>query len=225
MFWSRNYTGVFGMSGFKANGLHWAVLTSRLLRRNLIHMVKTIKVLLKGLRPMLFDRYPGDNNTKLSPEDKLYLSKDKQLVMPALNLFSLLTAENTKSACRMFFGKQGTKIAHGIKSSVLIEPFEIPICDEMGPIVFSGFDGNQLEVVHHVARMKKGSMAVPNPKERPQLNLPWSLQFNLSYFQNDDATLSNIRQAIAQAGTLGLGTFRPFFGTFCLEAWEEISST
>ena len=66
---------------------------------------KTNKVVLKGLRSLMFDRYAGDNNTQLPVAEKMYLGKDGALMMPALNILSLLVAENTKSVCRQFFGK------------------------------------------------------------------------------------------------------------------------
>lgn len=182
--------------------------------------MQKFKVRLRGVRPLLFDRYAGDNKTKLSAENKLYL-EGGFLTLPALNIFSMLSAENTKSACKMFFGKQWQKVAHGIKASVDISPGMIPILDEGGPIKFNGFDGNQLSVVHHVARLAKG---IPNAKERPKLELPWAVEFSLSYFKNSDCSLSNLRQAIEDGGSLGLGTFRPFFGTYEVESWEEIAA-
>jgi hypothetical protein len=182
--------------------------------------LKRVKVRLRGLRAIMFDRYPGDNNTKLAPEDKLYLDDEKCLVFPTLNLFSMLTAENTKSACRMFFGKQGSKIAHGIKSCVDFNPADhVRIFDDNGPIRFTGFN-DRIKVLHHVAKVKKGNMAIPNPTSRPCVKTPWAIDFEMLYVPNSDATLSNIRQAFLQGGTLGLGSFRPFFGTYALEKWD-----
>ena len=57
---------------------------------------KTIEVVLKGLRPLMFDRYAGDNNTTLPPEEKMYLEDKNRLILPAINLYSWLTAENSK---------------------------------------------------------------------------------------------------------------------------------
>lgn len=176
-------------------------------------------VRLEGVRPLMFDRYAGDNKTKLSPENKLYLDPEQYLTIPALNIFSLLAAENTKSASKMFFGKQWGKIAQGIKAHVDLDPYLIPIQDESGPIKFNGFDGKKLEVVHHVARLAKG---VPNAKERPKLNLPWAIEFNLTYLKNSDATIGNVRQAIEDGGSIGLGTFRPFFGTYHMTKFDLV---
>jgi len=166
---------------------------------------------------MMFDRYAGDNSTQLAPEEKMYLDETQQLIIPAINLFSLLAAENTKSVCRQFFGKQSKTIALGIASYCNIEPFEIPVEDDKGPIVFKGFN-SQISLCQHVARLKNG---IPNPKSRPRLSLPWLLNFQIEYQENRYCTLENLRSALAMGGTLGLGTFRPYFGRYELTGWEE----
>jgi hypothetical protein len=177
---------------------------------------KTIQVVLKGLRPLMFDRYAGDNNTTLPPEEKMYLDDQSRLIIPAINVYSLLTAENSKSVTRQFFGRQGKTIGLGISSYTNIEPFEIPILDANGPIVFQGWNG-QLSVRKDVARVKGG---IPNPKTRPVLALPWSVAFTVEYQENTYCTLENLRQAFAMGGTLGLGTFRPYFGRYELTGWS-----
>lgn len=176
---------------------------------------KLIKVQLSGIRPLMFDRYAGDNNTTLPPEEKMYLT-DGLLTIPAINLFSLLCAENTKSVTRQFFGRQGKTIGLGISSYTNITPFEIPLMDATGPIRFQGWN-EQIWVRKDVARVKGG---IPNPKTRPVLGLPWRLEFELEYQDNTYCTLENLRQAVTWGGTLGLGTFRPFFGRYELTGWE-----
>lgn len=177
---------------------------------------KTIEVVLKGLRPLMFDRYAGDNNTILPPEEKMYLDDQSRLIIPAINVYSLLTAENSKSVTRQFFGRQGKTIGLGISSYTNIEPFEIPIMDTNGPIVFRGWN-SQLSVRKDVARVKGG---IPNPKTRPILALPWSVAFTVEYQENTYCTLENLRQAFTMGGTLGLGTFRPYFGRYELTGWS-----
>lgn len=138
--------------------------------------------------------------------------------MPAINIMSLLCAENTKSVCRQFFGKNGKTIALGIASYCNIEPFEIPVVDDNGPIIFNGWN-EQIYIHKAVARLKGG---IPNPKERPTVALPWEVSFTVEYVQNTYCTLENLRQALAMGGTLGLGSFRPFFGRYELVAFEGV---
>jgi hypothetical protein len=131
---------------------------------------------------------------------------------------SLLCAENTKSVCRQFFGKNGKTVALGIASYCNIEPFDIPIVDDNGPIVFTGWN-EKIYVHQSVARLAKG---IPNPKERPTIALPWEMTFTIEYMVNTYCTLENLRQALSMGGTLGLGTFRPFFGRYELVGFDEV---
>ena len=169
-----------------------------------------------GVRPLMFDRYAGDNNTQLPVAEKMYLDSQRRLTLPAVNLFSMLCAENTKSVCRQFFGKNGKTIGLGMASYVTITPFEIPICDDDGPIVFKGFNE---QVYEHktVARVKGG---IPNPKHRPVVATPWNLQFTMEYIENKYCSLENLRQALTMGGMLGVGTFRPFFGRYEVEQFK-----
>lgn len=178
---------------------------------------KTIQVTLSGLRPLMFDRYAGDNNTTLPVQERMYLSEDHNLIIPVVNLYSLLCAENTKSVCRQFFGRQGKTIALGIASYTMIEPFEIPLIAHGQPIQFNGTFNHQIVVHNSVARLAKG---IPNPKQRPMLKCPWELKFSVEYQPNPHCTIENLRQAFAMGGTLGLGTFRPFFGRYDLTQWD-----
>jgi hypothetical protein len=166
----------------------------------------------------MFDRYPGDNNTKLEPQYKMYVDEKGYLTIPAINIYSLLAAENTKSVCRQFFGKQGKTIALGIASYTNIEPFDIPITDGKEQIRFTEF-GEKIYVHKSVARLKGG---IPNPKQRPTVSLPWNVEFTIHYVENTYCSLENLKQALATGGTLGLGTFRPFFGRYELTCFEEV---
>lgn len=175
-----------------------------------------IQVQLSGLRPLMFDRYAGDNNTQLPSAEKMYLVDGRHLIVPAVNLYSMLCAENTKSVCRQFFGRSGKTIALGIASYTTVEPFDIPLLSKGKPVEFQGWNG-QIELHNSVARVKGG---IPNPKVRPVLNLPWDLRFVMSYQENKYCTLENLRQALTMGGTLGLGTFRPFFGRYELTEFD-----
>lgn len=174
-----------------------------------------INVQLTGLRPLMFDRYAGDNATQLPTAERMYLTPQMQLIVPALNILSLLAAENTRSVCRQFFGRQGKTIALGIGSYTTINPFDIPILDDAGPVHFAEWN-EQIYQHDAVARLKGG---IPNPKRRPVLALPWRLEFAVEYIENKYCTLENLRQAFDMGGTIGLGTFRPFFGRYELTGW------
>ncbi len=180
--------------------------------------VNKIAVEFEGVRPMMFDRYAGDNNTSLPVPEKMYL-EGRHLIMPSTNIYSLLCAKNGESVCKRFFGgTAGKDIGLGISSYTSIEPFEIPILCNGKQIEFNGFN-EQIFIHHGVARLLHG---VPNPKERPTLALPWTIKFEMEYIENKLCTLENLRQALAKGGIIGLGTFRPYFGRYELAQFDVL---
>ena len=49
------------------------------------------KVKLCGISPIMFDRYAGDNNTRLEPWQKFYFQPGSKIIgIPALNIVSFL---------------------------------------------------------------------------------------------------------------------------------------
>ena len=186
----------------------------------------TRKVTLCGLKDIMFDRYAGDNNTKLEPHQKLYLSADGQNIisLPAANIMSFLSAHNTNSAPKRLRDKRKYKdIANAILSFVDISEQLIPFVRDGEPIKFGGLIGDRDPVsgvwVHRsVARLDKG---IPNPKVRPVLPLPWALTFTLQIFPNTEIKEQEIINLIEEGGrALGLGTYRGVFGKFRIDAWE-----
>jgi hypothetical protein len=76
---------------------------------------------------------------------------------------------------------------------------------------------------HHRARQGQAWLknGIPNAKERPAIEPPWSIAFVVGYTDNRYCTLENLRQAFDWGGTLGLGTFRPYFGRYQVVHWGE----
>lgn len=169
----------------------------------------------EGVRPLLFDRYAGDNVTKLPVHDKMYLDSEGGLVIPSLNIFSMLIAENTKSVCRQFHGKQGRGLGMAIGGNLEITPYDIPLLGAGGKrLKWTGVWTDQIQIRKDVARLKNG---IPNPKERPEVKLPWSLEFHAEWVENSDCSVDMLRRTFELSRKIGLGSFRPFFGTFRVE--------
>jgi hypothetical protein len=181
-----------------------------------------ILIKLRGVRPLMFDRYPGDNNTQLRPEEKFYKTAKGELFLPSINLYSLLVAENTKSASKQYCGKQWRNVSHQIASATNIEPFEIPITAEGKKIVFKDFN-DKIYVHKCVARVKKGGLSIPSPKERPVINTPWEIEFTMELLETKDLSFTQLRNLFEYAGTMGIGTFRPFYGRFEVEKFELLN--
>lgn len=175
---------------------------------------------LLGIRPILFDRYGGDNKTKLDTLDKGYRNAAGEYGIPILNVFSMLSAQNTPSVAKRFYGKQGREVALGVQSFVNIEaidgddPMFAPIFDEAGGRFKNGDE--RIKVMSHVARLDKG---VPNPKERPMLPRGWRIRLKFELQPNELLSSGTLTKMVEQGGILGLGTFRPIFGRYSVR-WE-----
>lgn len=184
------------------------------------------RVRLCGLTEIMFDRYAGDNKTKLEPWQKLYLKPgdSKVIGIPSLNIMSFLTAHNTNSAPKRLRDKRQYKdVCNACLSFVSISPAFIEMRRGEEIITFGKFvedvDPESGVYIHRaVARLDKG---IPNPKERPVVPLPWAIEFDLSIYPNKEIKEVEIQNLIEEGGrALGLGTFRGVFGKFYIEKWE-----
>lgn len=186
------------------------------------------KVTLSGVTPIMFDRYPGDNSTRLEWWQKVYLVPGTSvLCLPTLNIVSLLSSHNTNSAPKRLRDKRKYKdIANACLSFCTITAPDGSECIqflrdgepiEMGTPNESLDPKSGLRLHIAVARLDKG---IPNPKARAVLPLPWSLRFGLSIYPNREIKEQEIRNLMDEAGmAIGLGTFRGVFGKYRIEEW------
>ncbi|TAL13906.1 hypothetical protein EPN95_04430 [Patescibacteria group bacterium] len=186
----------------------------------------TRNIRLEGLTDIMFDRYSGDNDTKLEPHQKLYFApgNTKAIGIPALNIISFLSAHNTNSAPKRLRDKRKFKdIANANLSFVSIQQVFIPLLKGKEQIIFGKFerdvDSKSGIYIHRsVARLDKG---IPNPKVRPVVPLPWALEFELTISPNKEIQEQEILNLMEEGGrALGLGTFRGVFGKFKVVKWE-----
>ncbi len=189
--------------------------------------VRTVE--LRGMAPLMFDRYPGDNDTKLEWWQKVYLRPDTNLlVLPLLNIVSFLCSHNTNSAPkRLRDSRKFKKIANACLSYVEPNSFDgseyIPIERdgkpiEMGKPSAERDEKSGLYLHKATARLEKG---IPNPKERPVLPLPWSLTFRYTFYPNKEIKEQEVKNLIEEGGVaIGLGTFRGVYGKFEVARWE-----
>jgi len=183
--------------------------------------ISRILVRLRGISPVMFDRYGGSNEEQLPWRDKVYVSsKDgKSLILPAKNLSSFLSAQNTASAPQRVMGKKWKAVAAAALSYVTITPVEIPFLRDGKPLTL---ENAGIYEDKSVARMKKGQLTIPNPKSRPVLPLEWGLEFTIALFENKDLTENILRQLFDIGGVaIGIGTFRGVYGKFIVEEWKE----
>jgi hypothetical protein len=188
-------------------------------------IVRTVR--LRGLLPIMFDRYPGDNTTKLETWQKLYFGPNRTLVLPSANVVSFLSAQNTDSAPKLLLDSRTyKKFTLACKSYVTISAGQhlIPFTREGQPIRFDRFNKDEYDelsgvyIDHDTARLEKG---IPNPKVRPVLPMPWELEFELILWPNDAIQEQQLLNVFTKGGiALGLGTHRPQYGKFEVIFWE-----
>lgn len=178
----------------------------------------------------MFDRYAGDNNTKLLWEQKVYLIPgSNQLCLPVANILSFLCSHNTNSAPKRLRDKRKYKdIANACLSFVMISgpdehPEYLPILKNGEPITMGtpvdGMDEESGIWLHKsVARLDKG---IPNPKERPVLPMPWEIEFSMTFIENQEVKEQDVRNLFEEGGiAIGLGTYRGVFGKFVISSWK-----
>jgi hypothetical protein len=174
-------------------------------------------VTLTGVTPILFDRYPGNNKEQLSVMDKLYLD-DGKLVLPSTNILSFLSAQNTESAPQRVIGRGYKEVCKAALSYVQIFPMMIPITRDGKDLTL---DNAGIKVHSAIARIMKGKLSVPNPKERPMLETPWEITFKLELFETPELNEVLLKKLFERGGlAIGLGTFRGVFGKFQVSKWE-----
>lgn len=185
------------------------------------------KVKIRGLTEIMFDRYPGDNDTKLEVWQKMYYLPDdgKTLVLPSQNIMSFLSAQNTDSAPkRLLDSRKYKQFCFACASYVSISPRFLMFHRDGQPIVFGQFAANGVDpqsgvyIDRSTARLEKG---IPNPKVRPVLPMPWELEFDLVIWPNPQLQEQQLLNVFTQGGiALGLGTNRPSYGKFEVLLWE-----
>lgn len=183
------------------------------------------RVRLAGITDIMFDRYAGDNKTKLTWSQKIYLIPNQNtLCLPSTNINSFLSSHNTNSAPKRLRDKRAYKdIANACLSFVTIGPAYIPFIRDGVPIDVGQFGEEKDEksgiYLHRaVARLEKG---IPNPKERPVLPLPWAIEFDLQILPNQEIKEQEVQNLFAEGGlAIGLGTYRGVFGKFVIERWD-----
>jgi len=184
------------------------------------------RIILNGLTPIMFDRYAGDNDTKLEPWQKMYFGEDgRTLVLPAANIMSFLSAKNTDSAPKLLLDSRKYKaFTQACASYVMIAPVRIPFTRDGQPIVFAKFGSDErcassgVYIERHVARLEKG---IPNPKVRPVLPMPWSLEFTLTLWPNRQIQEQQLMNVVTEGLiAIGLGTHRGQYGKAEVALWE-----
>lgn len=180
-------------------------------------------VVLRGIRPIMFDRYAGDNDTQLTPEKKMYYGADgKTVVIPSQNILGMLGSNFFDCATKRKYGKARETKTNAVQGFLDITPVRIPIMCDGKAIVFQEFGKDGFYIDESTARIKKSAnQFVPNFKIRPVLDLPWSLEFDIELYPNDEITMKDVQDLFELGGLyIGIGTWRGRYGKMVIDKWE-----
>jgi len=185
--------------------------------------IEKIKVRLDGLSDIMFDRFIDYSTEPRPAEQKLYLSGDNQVVLPAENIMSFLFGENPQGCAKWFEGKKGKQYIQIGMSHVFIDPLIISFKTKKASITFKDFDNKQFQIYWASGRTKKGNLSVKQEmKARPILKLPWSLEFLITIVKNSFIDETKLYNWFVVGGMqIALGTYRPRFGRFEIGIWEK----
>jgi len=178
------------------------------------------KLRLEGATPIMFDPFYGQE--EIPPEKKFYFAKDgKTLVLPNGNILGFLSSQKVHSCLRLFSKSTEWQIrTNEIAGCVSITPDEIPFKDDAGmPLRFGGWSNGQIRLD---TRMVSPNKQVKMLVSRPVLNIPWSLEFEISVFVTDFITMERMMDWFKRGGfQVGLCAHRPLFGRFLVEELSE----
>jgi len=207
-------------------------------------MKKTFKinVTLEGTKFILFDRLVKNFDDKKvaqdlenHPEKKFYMQEDKTLFIPDEFLYSFF-ASKFKTSCVTRFGPQGNmksearrELAENILSFVKLSPNRMVLIRNGKPIKFGKWDSNGYDPISQatqyfakaVIEKSKGKL-IPNPITRPSLPLPWEFSFEIILYPNTAYIDPDKLYFYFEVGgqTIGIGAYRPRFGTFKIKNWD-----
>lgn len=181
-----------------------------------------LNVGLSGLSQIMFDRFIDHSKEVRPPEQKLYLTKDKVVVLPSENVNAFLFSENPPGCAKAFEAKGGKEFIRLGQSHVVIQPSIIPFTSNGKKVIFKEFDDKTFSIFEAAPRTKQGSLSIKQEtKFRPVLEMPWEIDFQIVLIKNEKLDGDKLKNWFDRGGIeIGLGTYRPRFGRFMVIKWE-----
>jgi hypothetical protein len=178
------------------------------------------KCTLEGIVPIMFSRFPlpdkpGDTKKKKKQTiaEKMWIDK-KGVYIPTDNLRMLLIGNRFRPGAAKIYGseyesKKGTKYLNFCKACVWV-------VGDNGKVYFDPKRTEHDDVDIRSFINSTGSRATT---ERPVLNTPWSLTFDIQV--TDDAVPEETIKAMYEVAGMrcGLGVYGPTFGRFIVKEW------
>lgn len=189
-----------------------------------------IQIKLKGLVPIVFDRFHNHSKEVISPERKLYLVDGNVIVFPVQNLKSFLEREKPAGAIKTVEKASYKEYVPIVKSHVDFGynsyfPF---LDDNDHPIAFKNFNDKsrwQILLESPITFGSNGSVIKQEARPRPMMLPPWNLKITVGLWSSDvntKVTEEKLRTWFETGGLLvGLGNHRPDYGRFQITRWES----
>lgn len=182
---------------------------------------------IEGLADIQFDHYFGAEQDQDVLDDKLHLTEQSELYLPALNMLGMFYSQSSRSAIQACEKKTEYKsISWDARALLTVNPSRIPILRNGKPIVHKKWEKDkrgrlydadaQLWVDDSLPRVK-GVVTGNQAKRRPTLKLPWSMRFSLNVIEIEGSaiTIERVEKWLRTGGLMiGIGTHRPVYGRF-----------
>jgi hypothetical protein len=176
---------------------------------------------IEGVVPIMFSRFPlpakpGDTKKqkKQTLEEKMWIDK-KGVYIPTDNLRMLLIGNRFRPGAAKIYGseyesKKGTKYLNFCKACVWV-------VGDNGKVYFQKKRKKYDDVDIRSFINASGSRSTC---ERPILNAPWSLTFDIQV--TDDSLPEDILKSMYEVAGMrcGLGVYGPTFGRFIVKEWK-----
>jgi len=178
--------------------------------------MKKVKVKIKGVAPLLQNRFPEEEHgaNKVTGKKKVYIpqeeaekalyrdKKTEEIVHPTEHIFGALIKAGTAFK---FEGKKTFKDI--IKAGLIVEPEYVPLNKKKWDEI------DTRPVVIQRARVMKW---------RPRFN-QWKIEFEIQILDDENISIPLLKQILERAGTYhGIGDYRPRFGRFMVTEFNEV---
>jgi len=188
------------------------------MRFAMVRTQKKYRVVVRGQRPLLHNRFASEEanqkkqrKTQYDPkeeaEKKLYKDKNTGAIyIPAIHFEGALI-----EASKQLKWKGRKTLMDVFKSSVFVSPEQIPFLEPENP--------RDYKIDERPVRIKDARVLCWRPMWEA-----WSTGFDIDVYQPENLSGGELKEIVKYAGDfVGVGDFRPKFGTFDLVSFEEVS--
>jgi len=185
-----------------------------------MELLKKVRFQIEGACPILFDKPTGNDKLKTAAdylkdaENKLYRNSDGEICIPFMMLKACIREGSRDLGKKLEGAKNRMSIRSSLFSIEDLFPLKFKAKDKIGITVHDGIE------VHNVKRQGSGGKFTMVQSYRPIIK-QWISDGELIIYNGIPPEFIN--QALANGGLLyGIGGFRPEFGRFFINKFEEV---